>query len=74
MIPLAIVIVAIIAIIAVSTQIKKRVNLNQYISVEYAGYNTVGKAYYKIDREGLAKAVLKAQGKRIVKFSQMIQH
>ena len=64
MIPLAIVIVAIIAIIAVSTQIKKRVNLNQYISVEYAGYNTVGKAYYKIDREGLAKAVLKAQGKK----------
>ena len=53
MIPLAIVIVAVIAIIAVLSQIKKRVNLNQYISVEYTGYDTVGRAYYKIDREGL---------------------
>ena len=63
-IPVAIVIVAVIAIFAISTQIKKRVNLNQYISVEYSGYNTVGRARYKIDKEGLAKAILKAQGKK----------
>lgn len=51
---------------------KKRVNLNQYITVKYSGYNTAGRAYYDIDREGLVKAVLKAQGKKIVRFLQTL--
>ena len=39
-------------------------NINDYISVNFSGYNTVGEAHFKIDKEGLNKAILKAQGKK----------
>ena len=64
LIPLIVIVVAAIAVFTIYSQMKKRVNLNQYITVKYSGYNTAGRAYYDIDREGLVKAVLKAQGKK----------
>ena len=54
-IPLVLAVAAIVVAVTVYFQMKKRVDVNQYISVEYSGY--------KIDRDGLVKAVLKAQGK-----------
>lgn len=60
-----VIVVAVIAVVAVViyTQMKKRVDINNYITVEYGGYNTVGTAKYKIDTDGLTQAILKAKGK-----------
>lgn len=63
-IPVAVICVAAIAAFIIYSQMRKRVNINDYISVEFNGYNTAGESHIKIDREGLNKAILKAQGKK----------
>lgn len=63
-IPVVVVCIAAIAAFIVYNQNSKKVNINDYISVNFSGYNTVGEAHFKIDKEGLNKAILKAQGKK----------
>lgn len=63
-IPVVIAVLVIAAAITVYMQIRKRVDINKYITVEYSGYDTVGTASYKIDADGLTQAILKAQGKK----------
>ena len=60
----AAVLVLIIAVV-IAKNIKKTINVNDYISVEFTGYDTVGKAEVKVDYDGLAEAVLEAQGKKL---------
>lgn len=49
--------------IVVAGQLKKRVNINDFIEVKFDGYNTGGTATCNLDEEGFARAILKAQGK-----------
>lgn len=42
-------IIAIIIILAVSSSAKKTIPLNDYLTIEINGYDTVGNAYYKLD-------------------------
>lgn len=64
-----IVIVVIVIILVVSICVwknsKKKVDLNNCISVEFSGYDTVGKATVDFDEEKFARAVLKAQGQNV---------
>lgn len=62
-IPLIIGIILIVCAIFVTTQIRKKVNINDYVSVSFNGYSGAGVATYKLDYEGFYKAILKAQGK-----------
>lgn len=41
---------------------KKQVNLNDYITVEYTGFDTAGSAYADLDEEKLELAILNAKG------------
>ena len=61
---IAVVVVAIVALVVVKNQ-KKKVNINDYISVEYNGYETAGTAYVDFDETGFSEAVIKAQGKKL---------
>jgi hypothetical protein len=63
LIPIVVLVIAAVASFVVYTQLKKRVNINEYITVEYSGYDSVGTAKYVIDKDGLSQALLKAQGK-----------
>lgn len=59
-------VIGVIAIIIVKNM-KKTINVSDYISVEFTGYDTVGKASVKLDEEKFLEAVLKAKGKKIDK-------
>ena len=61
---IAVIVVAIVALVVVKNQ-KKKVNINDYISVEYNGYETAGTAYVDFDETGFSEAVIKAQGKKL---------
>ena len=61
---IAVVVVAIVALVVVKNQ-KKKVNIDDYISVEYNGYETAGTAYVDFDETGFSEAVIKAQGKKL---------
>ena len=61
---IAVVVVAIVALVVVKNQ-KKKVNINDYISVEYNGYETAGTAYVDFDETGFSEAVIKTQGKKL---------
>ena len=61
---IAVVVVAIVALVVVKNQ-KKKVNINDYISVEYNGYETAGTAYVDFDETEFSEAVIKAQGKKL---------
>ena len=61
---IAVVVVAVVALVVVKNQ-KKKVNINDYISVEYNGYETAGTAYVDFDETGFSEAVIKAQGKKL---------
>ena len=62
-IPLIIGIIIIVGAIFVATQIRKKVDINDYVSVSFTGYSGAGVATPKIDYEGFSNAILKAQGK-----------
>ena len=53
-------------------QQKKKVNINDYISVEYNGYETAGTAYVDFDETGFSEAVIKAQGKNAYNGLKML--
>lgn len=56
---IGIAVVALIVIIVIAVQPKK-INLNDYVTVEFSGYETIGTARVVIDQDGLAEAVAKA--------------
>ena len=60
---IAVVVVIIVALVVEET--RKKVNINDYISVEYNGYETAGTAYVDFDETGFSEAVIKAQGKKL---------
>ena len=61
----AVVALAVILVVVLVVRDKKRtVNINEYISVEFTGYDTVGKATVELDYDGFEAAILKAQGKK----------
>ena len=62
-IPLIIGILIILCGTIVMSQIRKKVNINDYLKVSFSGYDGAGVANYKLDYDGFAGAILKAQGK-----------
>jgi len=62
-IPLIIGILIILCGTIVMSQIRKKVNINDYIKVSFSGYDGAGVASYKLDYDGFIGAILKAQGK-----------
>lgn len=61
----AVAVLILIVAVAVIMNMKKTINVNDYITVKFTGYNSVGKAEYELDEDGLTKAILKAQGKKV---------
>lgn len=56
--------VVILVIVLVVRDKKRTVDINKYVSVEFTGYDTVGRASVDFDYEGFEAAVMKAQGKK----------
>lgn len=54
-----------VIVFAIVRNVKRTINVNEYISVEFTGYDTVGQAEVKFDVDGFDAAVMKAQGKKI---------
>lgn len=57
--------IAVVAVVLLVNYQKKKVNVNEYISVEYTGCNTAGVAEVYLDEYEFEKAVIKAQGKKM---------
>lgn len=58
-------VVAIVAVLLIVRYQKKKVNVNDFISVEYYGCDTAGTAEVYLDEYEFEEAVLKAQGKKV---------
>lgn len=68
---IAAVIVVIIVGVVIVSNMSKRINVNDYITVKFDGYNTVGTASCDFDEEGFMKAVLNKNGIKMDKLSDL---
>ncbi len=58
-------VVVLVVAVAMILNMKKKVNINDYITVKFTGYDTVGQAKCELDEDALVMAILKAQGKKV---------
>lgn len=64
-------VVVLIVIFTISSRSRRTINLNDYISVTFSGYESVGKATVHVDSAGLNSALLKAVGRENKKNSNL---